>query len=78
MERRLMILRLVTIRCDMYNLSMKFLEEAAFQGPEFIYFGYGITSLYGLLKIPEDKDEAIKAAADDLKAKPKTFSKIII
>ncbi len=50
-----------------YNLSMKYLEEAALQGPEMIYFSYGIFQLYNLLKTPEGKEKAIAAAAETFK-----------
>jgi hypothetical protein len=58
-----------------YNLSMKFLEEAAFQGPEVIYFTYGAYSLYNTLKTSPDGKEVITAAADDFKSKLKDFFK---
>ena len=58
-----------------YNLSLKYLEEAAFQGPEFIYFSYGASTLYGLLKNPKGKDDAIKAAAAEFKEKAKEYFK---
>jgi hypothetical protein len=58
-----------------YNLSMKYLEEAAFQGPEVIYFAYGAYDLYGNLKSPDGKEDVIKAAAADFKDKAKDFFK---
>jgi hypothetical protein len=50
-----------------YNLSMKYLEEAALQGPEMIYFSYGIFKLYNLLKSPDGKEKAIAEAAAEFK-----------
>jgi hypothetical protein len=58
-----------------YNLAMKYLEEAAFQGPEIIYFGYGILDLYVLLKNSKGKEDAIKTAADEFKTECVTFYK---
>jgi len=58
-----------------YNLSLKFLEEAAFQGPEFIYFSYGISTLYGILKNPKSTQDAIKAAAAEFKVKAQEYFK---
>ncbi|PKP02138.1 MAG: serine protease [Bacteroidetes bacterium HGW-Bacteroidetes-6] len=43
---------------EKYNLSLKYLEEAVFQGPEFVYFSFGAFQLYGALK---QQDEAGKA-----------------
>jgi hypothetical protein len=52
------------------NLSLKYLEEAVFQGPEFIYQAFGLYGLYGKLKQDaETKDKTAKAAmAGDIKA----------
>ncbi len=58
-----------------FNLSMTFLEEAAFQGPEFIFFAYGASELYNNLKSASAKKEAIKASAEEFKEKAKTFFK---
>ncbi|NVO01364.1 MAG: S46 family peptidase [Bacteroidetes bacterium] len=58
-----------------YNLSMKYLEEAAFQGPEVIFFTFGAYSLYNTLKTTPEGKEAIEAAANDFKAKLKDFFK---
>ncbi len=43
---------------EKYNLSLKYLEEAVFQGPDFLYFSFGAFQLYGALK---QKDEASKS-----------------
>lgn len=58
-----------------YNLAMKYLEEAAFQGPEIIYFGYGILDLYGLLKNAKGKEDLIKELAAEFKEECATFYK---
>lgn len=58
-----------------YNLSMKYLEEAAFQGPEIIYFGYGILDLYSLLKNPKGNEEVIKTTAEDFRTQCAAFYK---
>ena len=52
-----------------YNISMKYLEEAVFQGPEFIYFSFGAFQLYMKLKTQsETKDKTAKATnANDIK-----------
>jgi len=49
-----------------FNISLKYLEEAVFQGPEFIYFSFGAYSLYGKLKTQaETKDKSAKAAYNE-------------
>jgi hypothetical protein len=59
-----------------YNLPMKFLEEAAFQGPEFIYYAYGAFDLYSKLKKdPAGKTDGVKAAAVAFKEKAVEFYK---
>lgn len=58
-----------------YNPSLKYLEEAAFQGPEIIYFGYGILDLYGLLKLGKGYEDAIKTAAEEFKMECVAFYK---
>jgi len=58
-----------------YNKSMKYLEEAAFQGPEIIYFTFQFYTLYNQLKSAPDNKEAAKAEADDLKEKVNEFFK---
>ncbi len=58
-----------------YNLALKYLEEAAFQGPEIVYFGYGMLNLYSVLKNKNSKPEAIKAAAEEFKEKCADFYK---
>ena len=58
-----------------YNVSMKYLEEAAFQGPEIIYFAYGAYDLYGNLKSPDGKEDVIKSSAAEFKEKAKDFFK---
>lgn len=46
-----------------YNINLKYLEEAVFQGPEFIYFSFGAFQLYGSLKKQaETKDKKAKEA----------------
>jgi len=57
------------------NLCLEYLEEAAFQGPEFIYFAYDASDIYNNLKNPEGKDAAIKAAAVKLKESSVKFFK---
>jgi len=49
---------------EKYNLSLKYLEEAVFQGPEFVYFSFGAFQLYGALKQQSEasKDEKSKYA----------------
>ncbi len=49
---------------EKYNLSLKYLEEAVFQGPEFVYFSFGAFQLYGALKQQREasKDEKSKYA----------------
>ncbi len=48
-----------------YNLSMKYLEEAVFQGPEFIYFSFGAFQLYMKMKTQDGtKDKKAKAMLD--------------
>jgi hypothetical protein len=54
---------------------MKYLEEAAFQGPEIIYFAYGAYDLYGNLKSPDGKEDVIKSSAAEFKEKAKDFFK---
>lgn len=58
-----------------YNLSMKYLEEAVFQGPEFIYFSFGAFQLYMKLKAQNDaKDKTVKASYDgDIKTMASDF-----
>ncbi len=58
-----------------YNISLKYLEEAVFQGPEFVYFSFGVYGLYGKLKQQEDtKDKTAKAAyTEDVRALAKEF-----
>ena len=46
---------------EKYNLSLKYLEEAVFQGPEFIYFSFGAFQLYGTLKAQSEAGKADKA-----------------
>jgi len=58
-----------------YNKSMKYLEEAALQGPEVIYFTFQFYSLYNTLKSTPDNKEAVKASADELKDKVKNYFK---
>ncbi|MFH0865037.1 MAG: S46 family peptidase [Bacteroidota bacterium] len=58
-----------------YNLALKYLEEAAFQGPEIIYFGYGILDLYALLKNAKGKEDAIKTTAEEFKTECAAFYK---
>jgi hypothetical protein len=67
-----------------YNLSMKYLEEAVFQGPEFIYFSFGAFQLYMKLKAQNDaKDKTVKAGynadiktmADEFKPEVEKFFK---
>jgi hypothetical protein len=58
-----------------YNTCMKYLEEAAFQGPEFIFFAYGAYDLYNTLKSSSSNAEAIKAIADEFKETAKEFFK---
>lgn len=60
-----------------FNLALKYLEEAVFQGPEFIYFSFGAYSLYGKLKSQaEVKDKTAKAAYnEDIKALAAEFKK---
>lgn len=58
-----------------YNVNLKFLEEAAFQGPEVIYFAYGLYDLFSLLKNPKGNEEAIKLSAADFKLKAESFYK---
>jgi len=46
-----------------YSIHMKYLEEAVFQGPEFIYFSFGAFQLYMKLKTQNDaKDKTVKAS----------------
>ena len=40
-----------------YNLSLQYLNEAVFQGPEFIYFSFGAFQLYGSLKAQNDANK---------------------
>jgi hypothetical protein len=58
-----------------FNISLKYLEEAVFQGPEFIYFSFGVYSLYGKLKtLSETKDKTAKASlTEDIRALGKDF-----
>jgi len=59
-----------------YNLAMTFLNEAAFQGPEFIFYAYGAFELYNKLKKdPSCKTEGTKASAEAFKEKAKAFYK---
>jgi hypothetical protein len=58
-----------------YNITSKYLEEVAFQGPEFILFAYGIFDLYIALKTPGSKGEDISGPAAEFKEKAKTFFK---
>ncbi|MDD4215514.1 MAG: S46 family peptidase, partial [Bacteroidales bacterium] len=58
-----------------YNISMKYLEESVFQGPEFIYFSFGAFQLYMRLKTKEEtKDKKAKAMYDpDIKTLADAF-----
>ncbi|MEI6122202.1 MAG: S46 family peptidase [Bacteroidota bacterium] len=58
-----------------YNLSMKYLEEAVFQGPEFVYFSFGAFQLYMKLKSQNDtKDKKAKELLNsDVKTLAETF-----
>jgi hypothetical protein len=47
-----------------YNLSMQYLNEAVFQGPDYIYFSFGAFQLYGALKQQADADKNEKAKYD--------------
>lgn len=47
-----------------YNLSLKYLEEAVFQGPEFVYFSFGAFQLYGSLKAQDDAGKKEKEKYD--------------
>ena len=66
-----------------YNLSLKYLEEAVFQGPEFVYFSFGAFQLYGALlaqdeakKKDRDKmDKGIKMMAESFKGDLAAFFK---
>lgn len=66
-----------------FNMSLKYLEEAVFQGPEFIYFSFGAFQLYGSLQAQDkakrkDKskmDEAIKLFAQAFKEEAEAFFK---
>jgi hypothetical protein len=58
-----------------YNLNLKYLEEAVFQGPEFIYSSFGAYSLYSkLTTLSKTKDKTTKAALEnDVKELAKVF-----
>jgi len=58
-----------------YNLSMKYLEEVAFQGPEVIYFTFGAYDLYNYLKKSKGNEDNIKALAAEFKEKAKLHFK---
>jgi hypothetical protein len=67
-----------------YNLNLKYLEEAVFQGPEFIYASFSAYSLYSKLqqqdqtkdkKVKEAFNSDIKILADDMKTKVEKFFK---
>jgi len=64
-----------------YNLSQIYVNEAAFQGPDIIYFSYGLNPLYKMLKNNSDKTKAakteaeIKTAADAFKLTTEKFFK---
>ncbi len=46
-----------------YNISMKYLEEAVFQGSEFVYFSFGLFQASMKLKAQNDaKDKTVKAS----------------
>ncbi|PLW92324.1 MAG: serine protease [Marinilabiliales bacterium] len=47
-----------------FNLSLKYLEEAVFQGPEFIYFSFGAYQLYGTLKAQDEAGKKDKEKYD--------------
>lgn len=52
------------------GLYLKYLEEAVFQGPEFIYFSFGAYQLYGTLKSAEgaskDQKQKIQSQIQDI------------
>jgi hypothetical protein len=58
-----------------YNISMKYLEEAVFQGPEFVYFSFGAYQMYMKIKSQsEAKDKTVKASYDaDIKTMADIF-----
>ena len=58
-----------------YEVCEKYMEEAALQGPEFIYFAYNAYDLYNNLKNPTGKEEAIKASVEELRASSKKYFK---
>ena len=58
-----------------YEVCEKYMEEAALQGPEFIYFSYNAFELYNDLKNPTGKEEAIKASVEELRASSKKYFK---
>jgi len=49
---------------EKYNLSMQYLNEAVFQGPDYIYFAFGALQLYGALKKQSEEPKAEKAKHD--------------
>ncbi|MEI6765522.1 MAG: S46 family peptidase [Bacteroidota bacterium] len=67
-----------------YNLSLKYLEEAVFQGPEYIYFSFGAYQLYMKLQTQANAkgkkakamyDGDIKTLADAFKPEVEKFFK---
>lgn len=65
------------------NKQLNYLNEAVFQGPEFIYFSFGAFQLYSKLKLQNDAQKAekakfnedIKTLADAFKEEVKNFFK---
>ncbi len=55
-----------------YNKHMKYLEEAVFQGPEFIYFSFGVFQLY--MKLKSQSEEKNKTIRDSYNGDIKTLA----
>ena len=51
---------------EKYNLSMQYLNEAVFQGPDYIYFSFGAYQLYGALKQQAEAAKNDKAKYDGI------------
>lgn len=58
-----------------YNVLIKYLEEAALQGPEFIMFSFKAYELSSYLENPKGKENEIKKASQKLKEEANKFFK---
>ncbi|MFH0895264.1 MAG: S46 family peptidase [Bacteroidota bacterium] len=58
-----------------YELAMDFLNEAVFQGPECLYFSFGMYQLYNVLKNTPGNKDAIDGEIKDFQPKAEEYFK---